>query len=222
MVTFPATTRDISEQLSSQHAPQKVKNTEALLQIMSCIPFLSRQGLAMRGDGDESDGNLQQLLCMTAADSPNLADWLKRKENVYTSPDIQMKSWKQLAYNCYEWLQWSSRGLLSDCDGRWNYRCLQQRASHPDHSPGNRRPAGAWRIAGFVQCAFHRCVGPNQCVTCCQIKWVPITMGKYCLWFNIVDLFCNTALSSAHRTCPIIALIHAASQRTGSVSWKDP
>ena len=51
MVTFPATTRDIGEQLSSQHAPQKVKNTEALLQIMSCIPFLSRQGLAMRGRG---------------------------------------------------------------------------------------------------------------------------------------------------------------------------
>ena len=41
----------------------------------------------MRGDGDESDGNLQQLLCMKAAD--DLADWLKRKENVYTSPDIQ-------------------------------------------------------------------------------------------------------------------------------------
>ena len=92
MVTFPATTRDIGEQLSSQHAPQKVKNSEALLQIMSCIRFLSRQGLAMRGDGDESDANLQQLLCMKAADNPNLADWLKRKENVYTSPDIQMKS----------------------------------------------------------------------------------------------------------------------------------
>ena len=41
----------------------------------------------MRGDGDESDGNLQQLLRMKAAD--DLADWLKRKENVYTSPDIQ-------------------------------------------------------------------------------------------------------------------------------------
>lgn len=89
MVTLPATTRDIGEQLSQQHAAQKVKNSEALLQIMSCIRFLSRQVLAMRGDGNESDGNLQELLYMKAADNPNLADRLKRKENVYTSPDIQ-------------------------------------------------------------------------------------------------------------------------------------
>lgn len=31
-------------------------------------------------------------------------------------------------------------------------------------------------------------------------------MGKHCSWFNIVDLFCNTALSSTHHTCPVIAL----------------
>ena len=37
MVTLPATTRDISEQLSQQHAAQKEKNSEALIQIMSCI-----------------------------------------------------------------------------------------------------------------------------------------------------------------------------------------
>ena len=89
MITLPAATRDIGEQLSQQHAAQKVKNRKALLQIMSCIRFLSRQGLAMRGDGNESDGNFQQLLCMKAADNHNLAEWLKRKENVYTSPDIQ-------------------------------------------------------------------------------------------------------------------------------------
>ena len=43
----------------------------------------------MTGDGNECDGNVQQLLCMKAADNPNLAEWLKRKENVYISPDIQ-------------------------------------------------------------------------------------------------------------------------------------
>ena len=40
-------------------------------------------------DGDESNGNLKQLLCMKAEEDPNLAEWLKRKENVYTSPDVQ-------------------------------------------------------------------------------------------------------------------------------------
>ncbi len=89
MVTLPSTTRDIGEQLSQQHAAQKLKNRQALCQILSSIRFLSRQGLAMRGDGNESDGNLQQLLRMKAEEDPNLAQWLKRKEDVYTSPDIQ-------------------------------------------------------------------------------------------------------------------------------------
>ena len=43
----------------------------------------------MRGDGNDSDGNLQQLLRMKAEEDPDLAEWLKRKEDVYTSPDIQ-------------------------------------------------------------------------------------------------------------------------------------
>ena len=90
IVTLPATTRDIGEQLSQQHAAQKLKNRQALYQIISSIRFLGRQGLAVRGDGDESDGNFQQLLRMKAAeDDPNLAEWLQRKENVYTSPAIQ-------------------------------------------------------------------------------------------------------------------------------------
>ena len=89
MVTLPATTRNIGELLSVQHAEQKAKNREALYQIVSSIRFLSRQGLAMRGDKDEADGNLKQLLRMKSEEDPNLAEWLKRKENVYTSPDIQ-------------------------------------------------------------------------------------------------------------------------------------
>ena len=97
MITIPSTTGDIGEQLSLKHAAQKVKNRQALLQIMSCVRFLCRQGLAMRGDGDESDSNLHQLLRMKAEDDPNLKNWLKRKENVYTSPDIQNEIVKVMA-----------------------------------------------------------------------------------------------------------------------------
>jgi len=50
---------------------------------------LCRQGLALRGDGTEHDSNFNQLLALKAEEDSNLADWLKRKENVYTSPDIQ-------------------------------------------------------------------------------------------------------------------------------------
>ena len=56
---------------------------------MSTLNILARQGLAIRGDGNEIDGNFKQLLCMKAQEDSNLAGWLKRKENVYTSPTIQ-------------------------------------------------------------------------------------------------------------------------------------
>ncbi len=64
--------------------PKAAEQTGAVPDLSS-IKFLSRQGLAMRGDGNESDGNLQQLLRMKSEEDSNL----KRKENVYTSPDIQ-------------------------------------------------------------------------------------------------------------------------------------
>ena len=50
---------------------------------------LCQQGLALRGDGTECDNNFLQLLRLKARDDNNLADWLKRKENVYTSLDAQ-------------------------------------------------------------------------------------------------------------------------------------
>ena len=59
---LPSTTRDIGEQLSQQHAAQKLKNRQALDQILSLIRFLGREGLAVRGDQNESDSNFQHLL----------------------------------------------------------------------------------------------------------------------------------------------------------------
>ncbi len=49
MITTPATSPNIGEILSSQHAISKGKNIEALHQIFSSIKFLCRQGLALRG-----------------------------------------------------------------------------------------------------------------------------------------------------------------------------
>ena len=66
MISIPSATSDIGEMLSSQYANQRKSNTQALLQIFICIKFLCRLGLALRGDGTEFDGNLQQLLRMKA------------------------------------------------------------------------------------------------------------------------------------------------------------
>ena len=63
MITLPSTTCDIGEQLSQQHAAaaQKLRNRQALYQILSSINFLFRQRIALRGDGSKSDGNFRQL-----------------------------------------------------------------------------------------------------------------------------------------------------------------
>ena len=89
IMTITSTTKDVGEQLSHQYALQKANNLEALHQILRCILLLCRQGLPLRSDKEEVDGNLKQLLKFKAESDANLASWLARKENIYTSPDIQ-------------------------------------------------------------------------------------------------------------------------------------
>ena len=61
-ITLPATTRDVGEQLSKEHQKEKETIRKMLLKVIYCIQYLARQGLALRGDGDEQDGNFMQLL----------------------------------------------------------------------------------------------------------------------------------------------------------------
>ena len=57
-----------------------------LMKILSRIRFLVRQGLALRGDGDESDGNFLQLLKLEG--DKLTIDWMQKK-NKYTYHDKQ-------------------------------------------------------------------------------------------------------------------------------------
>ena len=43
----------------------------------------------MRGDGDDSDSNLRQLLLLRANDNPKIISFLETKKNKCTSPEIQ-------------------------------------------------------------------------------------------------------------------------------------
>ena len=79
VLTLPATTKDIGEQLSQQHAKEKESNQKMLLKILSSIKYLARQGLDLRGDGDEADSNFLQLLQLKAEEDPVVIEWLKRK-----------------------------------------------------------------------------------------------------------------------------------------------
>ena len=81
--------RDVGNLLSSAHAAEKRKNRQCLVTIAESICFLARQGFALCGDLDESDGNFTQLLRLRTIDQPHVLTWLERKSEKYTSPQVQ-------------------------------------------------------------------------------------------------------------------------------------
>ena len=73
------------------------ENRTSLLKIISCLRYLSRQGLSFRGYGDEKDTNLKQLIRFRAEDDSAFAKWLKEKNLSYTSPETQIKILKDMS-----------------------------------------------------------------------------------------------------------------------------
>ena len=64
--------------------------------------FLARQGLPLRGDGDESDSNFKQLLLFQSKENINMCNWLSRQRYKYTSKDIQNEFIKLMAATLLE------------------------------------------------------------------------------------------------------------------------
>ena len=81
MVTLPATTCDIAENLSKQHSKEKLENRRCFLKLLSNVKFLCRQGLPFRGSVDGSDSKFLQLLKLSGEDNPRIFDWIKRKSD---------------------------------------------------------------------------------------------------------------------------------------------
>ena len=88
MVILPVTTKDIGECCSTVHAQQKSENRSMLLKILQNIRFLGRQGIALRGHND-LESNFIQLLNLRACEDQKIVNWLKKKSDKYTSPEIQ-------------------------------------------------------------------------------------------------------------------------------------
>ena len=89
MITLPATTADVGELISSNHQRDKQQNSTILMKVLCSIRFLARQGMALRGDGSEEDGNYLQLLQLLSSRDPLVAGWLQKKRYRYTSHKIQ-------------------------------------------------------------------------------------------------------------------------------------
>ena len=71
-------------------------NQKMLLTILRGVQHLGRQGLAIRGDDDESNSNFVQTLKLLDLDG-SMKKWMARKQNKYTSPVIQNEMLKLLA-----------------------------------------------------------------------------------------------------------------------------
>ncbi len=85
--------------LSSANEKQKVLNRKYLLNIAQTIRYLCRQGLALRGSGNDIDSNFLQLLHLRACDDVVIQRMLEQKSDKYTSPQIQNELIKILSMN---------------------------------------------------------------------------------------------------------------------------
>jgi len=89
IISLPKTTRDVGEMLSSDHAKEKRDNTEYLLKVFENVQFLARQGLSLRGDGDEQNSNFIQLLYLRSKDYPSILQYMQKKTDKYCCHQIQ-------------------------------------------------------------------------------------------------------------------------------------
>ena len=97
VITLPKTTSDVGEMLSSALAARKRTNREYLIKVAQNVRFLARQGIPLRGDGDEGDSNFMQLLHLRGADDPRVLTFLQQRTDKYTSPQIQNELIKIMA-----------------------------------------------------------------------------------------------------------------------------
>ena len=92
IVTIPKTTKDIGTALSEGYKQEVETNRQMLLKIISIVRFLCRQGLPLRGHGDDSDSNFMQALkFQNKADTAAISSWIEKKRDKLLHHRYKMK-----------------------------------------------------------------------------------------------------------------------------------
>ena len=99
VITLPRTMGNVGEMLSSTLAAQKHTNQQYLLKVAQSVKFLARQGIPLRGDGNERDSKFMQLLYLHGSDDPQFLTGLQQRSDRFISPQIQNKIIKVMAVN---------------------------------------------------------------------------------------------------------------------------
>jgi len=66
----------VTHSWSTQLAKDQSERRKCFLKLLSNVHFLSRQGLAFCGDGDESDHNFMLLIQLRSEDDSRLSQWV--------------------------------------------------------------------------------------------------------------------------------------------------
>ncbi|XP_065191926.1 zinc finger MYM-type protein 1-like [Sycon ciliatum] len=113
LIVLPSCTSDVGELQSAQHAAEKEKNRKMFMLMLSNVRFLARQGLALRGDGDETNSNFIQLIHLRTNECTvvDVSAWLERRAYKYTSPEVQDECLQLMALSILRQLSKS----IADC-----------------------------------------------------------------------------------------------------------
>ena len=89
---------EVSDLLNHERRKEKQFNREMFMKILENTRFLACQGIALRGDNNDSEteSNFIQLLHLRCVGS-DIQTWLRKKSNKYTSRDIQNEVLKIMA-----------------------------------------------------------------------------------------------------------------------------
>ena len=86
-IRFTSTSSHVDVQLNKEKracllAEEKLRqqNTEVITIPLDVARTLARQGIAFRGDGDDKDGNFQQISRLVSRHIPALKNWLESKD----------------------------------------------------------------------------------------------------------------------------------------------
>ena len=76
----------IATRINEECATLQTFRRSMLMKVLSCIRYLARQGLPLRGHNNDIEGNLHQLLLLQAEDNSRMKEWIIKRE--YISPSI--------------------------------------------------------------------------------------------------------------------------------------
>ena len=82
--------------------------------MVTSIQFLAKQGVALRGHDAADGGNFKELLRLRAEDSPQLREWLQRKES-FTHHDIQNEILRLISHDVLREVVREVHGSGQDC-----------------------------------------------------------------------------------------------------------